>query len=520
MRSEPVFRGYTTLLASTADKSEEDAANFVWWTRTIAQHYGPGSHFLDVTHSVPVALWFALHHFRASSSLHIFGPPGPIDLATDTVGRTEVVTYGSVDDGVLFVMDVPVVGLSEAFNHGALLDLEKAPDVFASSPRIRAQEACLIHGSVKTPGPDLSGFYACPPIRIGRPMTGCELIAQPTSSLFPEPDEDPWYAKLAGIPWSHRLDLTSGEIAVTPAIPVNLYVDQRIRREDLLSRLIVTLPMNVQATAVHEIEWCKDPPHELLKRHALADATRIILEAPVMALTPEVQSDAWNDALLMENLAATVDAYRHTGVPAGTVRLDNICIELSPLEHTGWELVERGQPLDAIRALWLVREESRLVLSYFFQEWPEPGTVTGVGCFEFIYNEAAHKIEAVSEGLESLRNEPAGRIMWKRLYTALLLCRCCSPAPHFAAVPDLVAKHANTTSIAVPWFAGPESKLIQSQTRGDFARCYVPRMTTTRSEFYTTGDPNGMVIIESSESRFSRVDPAQLHEALNRRATT
>ena len=156
MRSEPVFRGYTTLLASTADESEGDAANFVLWTRTIAQHSGPGSHFLDVTHSVPVALWFALHHFRASSSLHIFGPPGPINLATDTVGRTEVAAYESADYGLLFVMDVPVVALTEVFSHGALLDLENAPEVFAASPRIRAQEACLIHGSAEPPGPDLA----------------------------------------------------------------------------------------------------------------------------------------------------------------------------------------------------------------------------------------------------------------------------------------------------------------------------------------------------------------------------
>ena len=89
LRSEVIFRAYTALLASDVpspegDEGWVDAETYVVWTRAIAQHYGPGSHYLDVTTSVDVALWFALHEVRTVVSRHCFGPPGPMDARTDT----------------------------------------------------------------------------------------------------------------------------------------------------------------------------------------------------------------------------------------------------------------------------------------------------------------------------------------------------------------------------------------------------------------------------------------------------
>jgi hypothetical protein len=34
---------------------------WAYWYYAIVQHYGPGTHLLDVTHALDVALWFALH---------------------------------------------------------------------------------------------------------------------------------------------------------------------------------------------------------------------------------------------------------------------------------------------------------------------------------------------------------------------------------------------------------------------------------------------------------------------------
>jgi hypothetical protein len=77
-RSEAIFRIYTQMLSDDLLESSNPlgpdgvASTFLMWTRAITQHYGPGSHFLDVTSSEEVALWFALHQFVLTRTHHLF----------------------------------------------------------------------------------------------------------------------------------------------------------------------------------------------------------------------------------------------------------------------------------------------------------------------------------------------------------------------------------------------------------------------------------------------------------------
>jgi len=509
LRSEHIFRAYTTLLASDVESPGADAENWLLWTRVIAQHYGPGSTLLDVTYSVDVALWFALHSLRAVQSQHLFGPPGPFNPQTDTVGSTEVMIYEPVDTGVLFVLDVPLAEVKRAFDHGVLLDVAGAPAVFASSPRVLAQQACLIHASAEPPGPDLAQLYACPPIPVGRPMSGCALVTEPPSKLFPAPEDDSWYAKLGGIPWSRRLDGAGASLEVKPAIPVNLYVEPRRAPQELFGRLIVTTPVDVHAEAMH-IDWCTDPPNEVLQRHPLAEATCVVLEAPVMFSTPTVASGMWSERLLGTNLPERVATYDVEGREAGAADMTNLFIELSPLEHTGWELVERGKPLDAIRALWLVREGGAVVLSYFFQEWPAPGALTGVGCIEFEYDGTVLRVRRTSEQALDAGVPDVPDVIRKRLYTALWIAQCCSQAPHLAPFPGTTVQGKNGTSIAiVPWFASAEARLIEVPSPTD-AVCVVPRMAETNAEFYGPGRLDGLAYVELRDGGFGAIDPDEI----------
>lgn len=516
LRSEQIFRAYTTLLAS--DEESPDAENFLLWTRVIAQHYGPGSTLLDVTYSLDVALWFALHSLRSIQSRHVFGPPGPLNPRTDTVGNAELMTYEPVDTGVLCVFDVPIAEIKDAFRHGVLLDVTAAPAVFASSPRVRAQHACLVHASTEAPGPDLAQLYACPPISVGRPMSGCDLLAEPSSKLFPGPEEDSWYARLAGIPWIRRLEGASGSLEVKPPIPVNLYVEAHRRPEELLGRLIVTPPVDVQQEAM-QIDWCVNPPNGILQRHPLTHSTCVVLEAPVMFSTPTVASGAWNERLLATDLPEHVTTFDTRGSEASSADMTNLFIEMSPLEHTGWDMVERGKPLDAIRALWLVREGNAIVLSYFFQEWPKPGALTGVGCIEFEADDTGLRLRRAVDPPPDRRGPDVPEVIRKRLYTALWIARCCSPVPHLAPFPNLTLGRGDDEPVAiVPWFAGAEARLIEAITPGG-ARCVVPRMVGTDTEFHGPVRPDGRAIVMLSGGVFGDVEPARIPEPVEHEET-
>ena len=514
LRSEAIFRSYTALLASElmspeGDEGRVDAEAYVVWTQAIAQHYGPGSHYLDVTTSVDVALWFALHEVRTVVSHHRFGSPGPMDARTDTDADAEVFVFDRVDAGCLFVLDVPIATAETRFDHGVLLDLSQAPAAFSSSPRIRAQEACLVHADARLTDPDLASLYACPPVRVARPMQDCPLVDEPFARVFPSADDDPWYAKFAGIPWCSRLDATDRTLAVRPPIPVGLYVERASSDQALLDRLIVTPPLNVHRCALEEIAWCSDPPHEVLQRHPLSDAVRIVLEAPVFLMTPTVPSGMWNEGLLSVQSAVGISS-PGPGEPSGTLDITNVFLEFSPLEHTGWEAVEHGRPLDALRGVWLVREGSAFVMSYFFQELPAPGSITGAGAFEFRYDEVARRFRRLGTADSWIRG--AGQVILKRFFTTLFVLRCSSPDAQLNPFPVMSAQRTRGAfTYAVNWFRGPQATLMRATSALDDSVCYVPRMRGTQAEFYSPDRPDGLVVIENVSTSFADVDPNKLH---------
>jgi hypothetical protein len=299
---------------------------------------------------------------------------------------------------------------------------------------------------------------------------------------------------------------------------VNLYLEARRAPQELSSRLIITTPVDVHAKAM-DIDWCTDPPNEVLQRHPLAEATCVVLEAPVMFSTPTVASGMWSERLLGTDLPERVATYDVEGREAGAADMTNLFIELSPLEHTGWELVERGKPLDAIRALWLVREGGAVVLSYFFQEWPAPGALTGVGCIEFEYDGSGFRVRSTSEQALAAVVPDVPDVIRKRLYTALWIAQCCSQAPHLAPFPRTTAQRTNGTSIAIaPWFASAEARLIEVRSPTG-APCVVPRMVGTNAEFYGRGRLDGLAYVELRDGGFGAIDPEEIPAPVERKQT-
>jgi hypothetical protein len=197
------------------------------------------------------------------------------------------------------------------------------------------------------------------------------------------------------------------------------------------------------------------------------------------------------------------------GEPSDTLDITNVFLEFSPLEHTGWEAVERGRPLEALRGVWLVRDGSAYVMSYFFQELPELGSITGAGCFEFHYDQAARRFRLRHTADSGIRE--AGQVVLKRLFTTLFVLRCSSPGPQLNPFPVISAQQTSGASTyAVNWFRGPQATLIRSTSALDNSLCYVPRMKGTQAEFYSPNRPDGLAVIQNVATSFADVDPNEL----------
>lgn len=68
-------------------------------TVAIAQHYGVGSPFLDVTRCLDVALWFALHKSRYDRADHWVGPRERLDQTQD-IKLTDTWCAYQLDGGI------------------------------------------------------------------------------------------------------------------------------------------------------------------------------------------------------------------------------------------------------------------------------------------------------------------------------------------------------------------------------------------------------------------------------------
>lgn len=78
------------------------------WFKALAQHYGPGSDFLDVTYSLDAALWFALNKTSTIHTSGPIGPAGPVDPVRDHESSIDIVRYDPWDEtGWLYVLTYP-----------------------------------------------------------------------------------------------------------------------------------------------------------------------------------------------------------------------------------------------------------------------------------------------------------------------------------------------------------------------------------------------------------------------------
>ncbi len=374
-----VARDILSELGGDSAEVGDDLSLLLLWVEAIKQHYGPGTSYLDVTHSPGVAAWFALHRAEQVPCEGVYGPPGPFDPTTDVVARHDLWRFVPEQDrpGFLYALDVRPAAQPLDLVHGTLFDLADAPRVFAGSPRIQAQRACLVLASEDEADGDLKPFcVAGTPLEIGWPLAGCPEVQLPADQIFPPVAEDHWYNRFVSLPLTPNLDPEGPATEFTQAIPISLYLPQTGRPEadreglDALTGRIVCLPPPL---FFHDL--VSGGSADLTARiegagNLLRAATPMLLEGPLLHLLPPVEHEMFNLGMLAHDLA---DAAPVLDAPAGRVTgeasLKNVFLELSPLEETGWERVERGgRPLEICRGIWLLREDHRFMCTVFLHE--------------------------------------------------------------------------------------------------------------------------------------------------------
>jgi hypothetical protein len=364
------------LLRTSQEVTQEMLTAYGLWFHAVAQHYGPGSDFLDVTHSLEVALWFALHECKTLQSAGMIGPPGPLDPQKDHPTAVEMASYVPWNEpGFLYVFDLPKWNGESVAETGTVVDVADAPEIFSSSERMRAQAACLVYCRNKNKNHlDLkTRLVPGTPIKVQRPMTGVTGLDRRVSDLFPSPEQDKWYARLLSVPMGYAP--VPAPPRLRRSIPVTVYFDQQN-------------PRYVQEVRFRD--WIVSPPllHRWIQEAAqtvepsdpiklVAQAIPIVLEAAMLFPYPPGDSNHWHHGLLVSDVPDWCLTYNfENGQPHNGVSLTNVLFEFSPLEKTDWDRVVRDDaPVSIMRGVWLHRQgdANEFEAGLFYQEIPGDG---------------------------------------------------------------------------------------------------------------------------------------------------
>jgi len=342
------------------------------WLAALAQHYGSGSSYLDVTHSIESAAWFGLHCGEPVTESALLDSAGPSRMSVHTRDVEWLAYSRAVEPGYLYAFDVDVWDQSAITPPDlALVDLSNAPEPF-KTPRMLAQLGCLIETGESDHYDLRCRRVKGTPLPIAWPMTGSEFVKRTVEEMFPAPAVDPWYRRFLSVPMIPDVNAATGEIMLRRPLPVTLYRGE-------------TPAYNSALTAT---EWFVDPPllhhalqhlqvkadaskDEYLQEVVMSGATPVVLEAPLLYIFPSPGSDLWNHELLFSDLCDTVATYSNAIQEGGDVSLLNVLFQFSQLEETFWERAGASHETHRLtRGVWLARQQECLVAALLVQDFP------------------------------------------------------------------------------------------------------------------------------------------------------
>jgi hypothetical protein len=369
-----LWQRHAMLIANFEPNSQRAAARGVpstsdmlfYWVHAIAQHYGGDSHYLDVTHDLQSALWFALHTMRPVPVKLSMGVGTELDPQNDVQIGLKCWRYERFieESGWLYVFDAPDWDNDSPLEHGTLVDVAaQAPSLITASTRMTVQRACLLNADPEVR--DLKQFYACEPLRVAWPMADADRVQATTSYMFPVPSKDQWYAIFCRLPFVPTLNVDTLSLGYERPIPVTQYIsDSKPEADDVFDRVEMTSPALARTEMLMAMQR-GDNPGLLL---ALDSATVILLEAALIALQPATLNAQWNIDLLMSDIPSSTPAFVVSSDQVlDQTDLTNVFVEFSLMERTAIESRTGVRAPEVTGGLWLVRKDGKMFASFYIR---------------------------------------------------------------------------------------------------------------------------------------------------------
>ncbi len=521
---DPVWH-YWSALASRELLAAQDRAAFseeeAVWIEAIAQHYGPGSPFPDVTRSLDVALWFALHEARRICASHEIGPNGPSEPTRDIPlieQWWEYQRWSEHPGGCLYVFDVTEWDGTGSPAHGQLLDLSSRP-ILSKSSRIRAQAACLLAADSAINCGSLAPWLRGDPILVSWPMDGASGLDSLTDLMFPDPSKDSWYDLFLSIPLTWLVDRGTGRLRLARPLPVSCYryqLDDKTR--EVLARPKFIAPNPVYPAVVDDLSISLTSASSGMRKFCGEDATRILFEAPVLSWLLRISPEMWNPAILSTDLTDAVEAIDLIDrSQRERIGLTNVFMEFSPLENTDWYRIRQAEPdVESLRALWLVSHDDCFGLYLFPQRVGANGPELVVaGPFEFSFDERSGTLWRRDPGKTFLVKSEWTSLRDKAFWIALSMLRALSPAAK--TDPSAISQTRQddgtyTITVPVRRAIAQLRRVVESRSGRQW---YVARNPLNEAPFFPgTGGPYVGTLLFDAQVPWAQIDPRFVHRLI------
>ena len=465
---DPSWLGTITLFVAQKALSVigVDYASAQLWAPALVQHYGPGSHYLDVTRDIEVALWFSLHKYHELwIGLKEGNDPENLrDIFHTVAWFTDVQTSNDQDEApVIYAFDAEVWNGNAVPRHGQLVELlalEPGRALAKRAGRLRCQSAALIYSDPNnTDGPQLNGKLVAA-ITLARPFNLDRTVTARKSvhEIVPPPAEDQLYKALIAYPSYMKFEPPHLE----QPLPIPFFLNSVFRVQDSPNVIVLggsgtyAAPLRLKfrllpgpdLAAVQELREYMGLTHHITPSpfHAsllaakldpidlagrifrFQDALELMLETPLWTFTPSVDNTPrglrmWIQSALPLGIADEI-AGRST---------DNVYVEICPLD-----VISPGKSVgeDLLRAVWVVRSGLEYAITVFRRG--NVGTYSYT--LQYHHNESTGTFDLLGYAdLEESTEKPDAEAL-KALFVTLTLLRDLSPEnkppPYYYAIAD------------------------------------------------------------------------------------
>ncbi len=475
-----IWSTYSRVLAADIGaplKVDVDVAELaMWglWIPMLAQHYGAGSNYLDVTYSPEIATWFALNAGQFTPVASTLGPPGP-PSPEDLPSVVEWLEYSPfAETAFLFAFDVPAWNMEGIPERGDLVDLALGPELYRS-PRVLAQRACLIRADRDVDDGKLMDYIVQgTPLELARPWTSSEP-APSVDDIFPSPTVDSWFKRFLSVPMLLGPDPSSGTATLRRPLPV--------------MAIQGSAPEYNQAVIATEAYLPPALLHKALRYGSRSDkampdvgpSTPILIEAPVFVALPSAESEQWNHDLLRGDIDDEVPCIDIAGKDAGRVSLRDTLVQFSTLEVAWWSRWADSGGAPVTRGIRLIRDDDVTTAYLILQEFGDD-RIAVAGPVEFRFDPSLRRFVWRAATDSAWKQVADLSEVAKPSFVALHYLRVISVTPSAQPYPSFSYNGGGERTYLLPVTAGV-GKLVRVTDPHGEADAYVVR--TADGEPYT-----------------------------------